>query len=83
MAAWEWKTSKKINVIANGNLIPLPTKPRQAALASEELLHGGLLDVALFCNKLFQATDQCIYIGKYCCNALLFEKGGADKQACR
>jgi len=44
--------------------LPLVTKPRQAALAGEELLHGGLQDVAFFGDQLIQATDQCVHVGQ-------------------
>ena len=41
--------------------IPLSTKPPQAYLAGEELLHGGLFEVALLGDELVQRADQRIH----------------------
>ena len=38
------------------------TKPRQSGLAGEELLHGGLFEVALLGDELVEYGDQGIHI---------------------
>ena len=42
--------------------LPLPAKPRQAGLAGEELLHGGLFEVALLGDELVELGEQGIHI---------------------
>ena len=42
--------------------LPLPAEPRQAGLAGEELLHGGLFEVALLGDEPVQRAEQRIHI---------------------
>ena len=51
---------------------PLPTEPRQAGLAGEELLHRGLFDVALLGDQPLQPGDQGIDVGEGGGNGALF-----------
>ena len=43
---------------------PLPSEPRQTRLTGEELLHGGLLEVALFGDELVHRCDKRVNIRK-------------------
>jgi len=52
--------------------LPLPTEPRQAFLAGEELLHGGLFEVALLGDESIQRADQCIHIAQRLRDGALF-----------
>ncbi len=55
--------------------LPLPTKPRQAGLAGEKLLHGGLFEVALLGDELVELGNQGIDIGESCGDGALFGEG--------
>ena len=55
--------------------LPLPTEPRQAGFAGEELLHRGLLDVALLGDQRIERGDQRIHIAQRGRNRALFRKG--------
>ena len=48
--------------IAQSLHLPLPAEPRQAGLAGEELLHGGLFEVALLGDELVELGEQRIHI---------------------
>ncbi|MFN9940294.1 MAG: hypothetical protein ACK56I_12555, partial [bacterium] len=50
-----------LHVIAQSYCLPLPLKPGQPPLAGEQLLHGGLLDVAFFGNQALQRIQKFIY----------------------
>jgi len=39
-------------------IVPLPTKPWQAFLAGEQLLHGALFDLAFFGDERLQGGDE-------------------------
>ena len=52
-----------------------PLKPRQALLAGEELLHGGLFEVALLGDELVQPADQGIHIAQRRGDGALFGEG--------
>ena len=53
-------------------MLPIALEPRQAGLAGEELLHGGLLDGPLLGDQLLQRADQCIHIGQRSRDGALF-----------
>ena len=42
--------------------LPLPAEARQAGLAGEELLHGGLLDGPLLGDQRLQRPEQPVHI---------------------
>src|SRR5205085_11965310 len=44
--------------------LPLAVEAGETFLAGEELLHGGLFEVALLDDELGQRTDQCIHIAQ-------------------
>ena len=52
----------KISNIPQPLHLPRPAKPRQAGLAGEELLHGGLFEVALLGDELVELGEQGIHI---------------------
>ncbi len=55
--------------------LPLPAKPRQAGLAGEELLHGGLFEVALLGDELVELGEQGIHIRQRGGDGALFGEG--------
>ena len=62
--------------------LPLPVESGKAGLAGEELLHGGLLEVALLGDEPFQAVQQCIHIAQCGCDGALFgERRTRDRNA--
>ncbi len=44
--------------------LPRTVKPGEAGLAGEELLHGGLFEVALLGDEPVQRTQQRIHIAQ-------------------
>ena len=52
-----------------------PLKARQAGLAGEELLHGGLFEVALLGDELVQRAEQRIHIAQRRRDGALFGEG--------
>ena len=44
--------------------LPLAVEAGEAGLAGEELLHGGLFEVALLGDELVQRADQRIHIAQ-------------------
>src|SRR3989338_6641610 len=55
--------------------LPLPAKPRQAGRSGEELLHGGLFEVALLGDELVELGEQRIHIGQRGGDSALFREG--------
>ena len=55
--------------------LPLPAEARQAGLAGEELLHGGLFEVALLGDEPVQRADQRIHIAQRRRDGALFGEG--------
>ena len=58
----KWKADLKVEQSAEPFHSPLAVKTGEAGLAGEELLHGGLFDVALLGDELVQRTEQRINI---------------------
>lgn len=58
-------------ILSKSNSRPLVIKPRQASPAGEELLHGGLLEVALLGDQAVQAVEQRIHVAEGFCDCLL------------
>src|SRR5687768_7278992 len=56
--------AKPSSEIAEYNAFPLPLKPGQADLAGEELLHRGLLEVALLGDEPVERGDECVDTGE-------------------
>ena len=44
--------------------LPLAVKAGEPGLAGQELLHGGLLEVALLGDEPIQSAQQCIHIAQ-------------------
>lgn len=55
--------------------LPLVVKAGEAFLAGEELLHGGLFEVALLGDELVQRADQRIHIAQRPRDGALFRLG--------
>ena len=54
----------------------------EAGLAGEELLHGGLFEVALLGDELVQRTDQRIHIAQRLRDGALFGERAEWKRRC-
>ena len=52
--------------------LPLAVEAGEAGLAGEELLHGGLFEVALLGDELVQRADQRIHIAQRLRDGALF-----------
>jgi hypothetical protein len=66
-----------LRILANSpSCLPLAAEARQAGLAGEELLHGGLLEVALLGDEPVQRTEQRIHIAQRRRDSFLLGKGG-------
>ena len=59
--------------------LPLPTESRQAGLAGEELLHGGLFDGSLLDDPFLQRAEQFIHIRQRLGDGTLFGERGAKQ----
>ena len=59
--------------------LPFPLEPRQAGFASEELLHGGLFEVALLGDELFDSIKQGIYIAQRRADSFHLAVSGRDR----
>ena len=59
--------------------LPLPVEAREAGLAGEELLHGGLLEVALLGDEPVQPAQQRIHIAQRRRDGALFAAGRMDQ----
>ena len=57
--------------------LPLAGEARQAGLAGEELLHGGLFDGALFGDQAVEGFDQRVRVRQGGGDGALFLKRGA------
>ena len=51
----------------------------EARLAGQELLHGGLLEVALLGDEPSQSAQQCIHIAQRCRDGALFREFGGQR----
>ena len=69
---------KNVNVISQPLNLPLPLKAGKAGLAGEELLHGGLLEVALLGDEPVQPAKQRIHITQRSRDGALFLDGWLD-----
>ena len=62
------------------SLPPTRRGNREAFLAREELLHGGLFEVALLGDEPVQPAEQPIHIAQRLRDGALFGRGGTGKR---
>ena len=60
--------------------LPLAVKARKAGLAGQELLHGGLFEVALLGDEPIQSAQQRIHIAQCRRDGTLFGFGRRNRQ---
>jgi len=65
--------------IAKPLRLPLATEALVAGLAGEELLHGGLFEVAILGDEPVQPVQQPIHIAQRRCDSALFGKSGRQR----
>ena len=58
--------------------LPLAVEAGEAGLAGEELLHGGLFEVALLGDEPVQPAQQRIHIAQRRRDGALFGRGGTE-----